>query len=645
MHGQEFFTQAFVYLLAGVVSVPIAKRLGLGSVLGYLIAGVAIGPFALGLVAEEGEDVLHFAEFGVVMMLFLIGLELRPQRLWRMRAQILGLGGVQILLSAVLLGAAAWLAFGDLRQGIAIGLVLALSSTAIVLQTMQEKGLMSTEAGESSFSVLLAQDIAVIPMLAMLPLLALRGGGDGAPTHASGHAADGHGAAEGAHAGSAFAIESLPIWGRGLVVFAAVALIFVAGRYLLRPVFRFIARARLREIFTGAALLLVIGIALLMAQVGLSPALGTFLAGVVLANSEYRHELESSVEPFKGLLLGLFFISVGAAVDFELVGGALTTVAGAVVVLVVAKIAVLLLLARFFRLGLDQALLFAFSLAQGSEFAFVLFSFAVQSQVLPAELAETMVAAVALSMALTPLLMLFAERVLLPRVGTAEAEERESDVEDDEAPVLIAGFGRVGQIVERLLTAQGIRSTVLDFDSDQVELLRGFGNEVYYGDATRLDLLRAAGAERARLIVLAVDRPATQLKLVHRIREHFPHLRIVARARSRTDAYDLIDAGADDVFRETFDSALQMGIRSLERLGVRSYRAHRLARAFRQFDEKSLRRLLQLRKDRTAYVGAARRQREDLALVLERDVELLRDPGDPGWDVESLAAESREGSG
>ena len=463
MHGEDFFFQALIYLAAAVVSVPVAKRLGLGSVLGYLIAGMAIGPFGLGLVGDEGEDVLHFAEFGVVMMLFLIGLELQPSLLWRMRSSILGLGGLQVGVTAAVIGTIAAALGLDWRSALAIGLIFSLSSTAIVLQTLQEKGLMKTGGGRSAFSVLLFQDIAVIPVLAILPLLA-HGGAD-------------HGSAAAGHATTW--VEGLPGWAAALVVAGAVAVIVLGGRLLVRPAFRFIARARVPEIFTAAALLLVIAIALLMTRVGLSPALGTFLAGVVLATSEYRHELEGDIEHFKGLLLGLFFIAVGASIDFGLIASQPVLIGALVAGLMVVKLVVLATLGRFFGLGHDQNFLFSFALAQAGEFAFVLLSFATQQDVLSIEVTAPLVAVVASTMALTPLLMLVNERLIQPRFGTKETDDREPDAIDETNPVIIAGYGRMGTIIGRLLRVSGIRATVLEVDSDHVDILRNLGHKVF----------------------------------------------------------------------------------------------------------------------------------------------------------------------
>ncbi len=634
MHGEGFFYQAFIYLAAAVISVPIAKRFGLGSVLGYLIAGVAIGPFVLKWVGEEGQDVMHFAEFGVVMMLFVVGLELEPERLWRMRGPILGLGGLQVLLTATLLAGAA-MAFGQpWRASVAIGLVLALSSTAIVLQTLNEKGLMKSDAGQSSFSVLLFQDIAVIPLLAVLPLLAI-GSGTSRAEAPTGHGHGGHG---GGHESTTW-VEGLPAWGQTLMVIGAVVAIVLAGRFLVQPAFRFIARARLREIFTAAALLLVIGIALLMTQVGLSPALGTFLAGVVLANSEYRHELESDIEPFKGLLLGLFFIAVGASLDFALIAAAPGLIAGLVILLVAIKLVVLLGLGKAFGMGLDQNLLFAFALAQGGEFAFVLFSFAIQNQVLETSVTSPLVAVVAVSMALTPLLMIFAEKLLLPRVGTRTESQRPADVVDEDNPVIVAGFGRFGSIVGRLLTANGVGTTVLEINSDRVDILRKLGLKVFYGDASRHDLLHTAGADRAKILILTVGSLEKTLEMIETCRKHFPHLEILVRADHRFDAYELIDAQVDHIYRETLDTSLQMGIDALRMLGFRGYQARRAANKFRCLDEDSVRELATMRHDRQLYINRARRRIRDLESLLLHDVKHVEEERDAGWDVESVREE------
>ncbi|MGB5809108.1 MAG: monovalent cation:proton antiporter-2 (CPA2) family protein [Polyangiales bacterium] len=618
MHGQGFFFQAFVYLCAAVVAVPIAKRLGLGSVLGYLLAGMVIGPFALGLIGTEGEDVMHFAEFGVVMMLFLIGLELQPSLLWRMRGPILGLGGLQVVATAMAIMSIGLMLEVPWRPSLAIGMILALSSTAIVLQTLAEKRLLETDGGQGAFSVLLFQDIAVIPMLAVLPLLATQTTEPGASAH-----------------GTAW-VDTLPAWGQTVAVLGAVVAIVFGGRYLIRPLFRFIAKTRLREIFTAAALLLVIGIALLMDQVGLSPALGTFLAGVVLAESEYRHELEADIEPFKGLLLGVFFIAVGASIDFALIAARPTLIAALVVALVAVKLIVLAGLGRVFRMGLDQNLLFSLSLAQGGEFAFVLFSYATQQGVVGAELTRPLVAAVAISMATTPLLMLLNEKLLQPRFGTRERVERPSDTIEEANRVIITGFGRVGGVVGRFLRANKVTATVLEFDSDHVELLRKIGIKVFYGDASRVDLLKAAGADTADVIVIAIDEHERVMELVRTCQEHFPNLAMIARARGRLQAYELLDAGVAHVYRETLDTSLRMGVDALRLLGFRAYRAQRAARMFRRHDEASLAELRKVRFDQQDYFSAVREQINYLEQTLLDDMDYDDGRSDAGWDSDSL---------
>ena len=626
-----FFVTALIYLGAAVVAVPLAKRVGLGSVLGYLIAGVVIGPFGLGLVGEEGQDVLHFAEFGVVMMLFLIGLELDPAVLWQLRTPVLGLGGLQVLATSLTVAVLSFALGFPANESLALGMILALSSTAIVLQTLEERGVNKTHAGESSFAVLLFQDIAVIFILAVLPLLA------GA---AAGHAAGDHGGGE--HGGSW--VEGLPAWAQTLAVLGAVGSVIAGGRYIVQPGFRYVAKTRQREVFVAAALLLIVGIALLMQKVGLSPALGTFVAGVVLANSEYRHELESDIDPFKGLLLGLFFIAVGSSIDFALIGEAPLTMAGLVLGLFALKFLVLFALGRAFGMGMDQRLLFALALAQGSEFAFVLFSFSVENGILGAEVTGRLIAAVALTMAATPVVLGLFQRFLQPRIGTKEREDRPYDAMDEDAPVIIAGHGRFGQIVARILETQGIPMTVLEYDSDQIDMLRKFGRKTFYGDASRYDLLEAAGAAKARLLILAIDRPEKALEIVHTVGRHFPNLRIVARAHGRVDAYDLVEAGVDHVIRETLGSAVEAGTRALEQLGYRRHRAYRVARAFVRRDEEFLREVATSRHETTDFLSLVRRRREEVERTLRHDLTRGSVHLDDGWDVETLRAEVREGA-
>lgn len=624
MHHENLFFQAFVYLAAAVLSVPIANRLGLGSVLGYLIAGVIIGPFGLKLVGQEGQDVMHFAEFGVVMMLFLVGLELQPSLLWRLRVPILGLGGLQVTLTALVVAAIGVLVGLPWQMALAVGLILAMSSTAIVLQTLNEKGLNKTEGGQSAFSVLLFQDIAVIPILALLPLLAVKSSSSASLIASQVMLV----AAETTTTG-----PTLPPWQQALLVMGVMGGIIVGGRFLMRPVFRFIAATRLREIFTATALLLVIGIALAMQAVGLSPALGTFVAGVVLADNEYRHELESDIDPFKGLLLGLFFISVGASIDFNLLIQQPLLILGLVLALVIVKFGVLFALGRFFKLDLSQNLLLAFALAQGGEFAFVLFSFAIQTKVLPPTVTGPLVAVVALSMMLTPLIMILNEQVVQPRLMTPEPEREADEIDDNENPVIIAGFGRFGQIIGRLLLANGCKITVLEHSPGQIELLRRYEWKVFYGDASRIDLLHAAGAAHARLLVIAIDERETILELVDLANKHFPNLKILARAIDRRHAYELIRRGADVIQRETFGSALEMGVEALKLLGVRSYKAHRAAQTFKHHDEEALHEIAATEGDDAVIVARSRQLARDLEQLLQSDEQELKHESDRAWDI------------
>jgi monovalent cation:proton antiporter-2 (CPA2) family protein len=632
MHNEGLFFQAFVYLVAAVLSVPVAKRLGLGSVLGYLIAGVVIGPFVLGFVGnEESDDVMHFAEFGVVMMLFLVGLELQPSLLWRLRTPILGLGGLQVAVTTFVIAGISVFFGLSWQMALAVGMILSMSSTAIVLQTLNEKGLTKTEAGQSAFSVLLFQDIAVIPILALLPLLAMKSSASVSI----------------AANGLLFAAETtqdaaLPPWQQALLVIGLVGGIIVAGRFLMRPVFRFIADTQLKEIFTATALLLVIGIALAVQSVGLSPALGTFVAGVVLADNEYRHELESDIEPFKGLLLGLFFISVGASIDFNLLLQQPLLILSLVLALAIVKFAVLLGLGRSFRLETSQSLLFAFALAQGGEFAFVLFSFATQNNVLTGSVAGPLIVAVALSMALTPLIMILNDKLVQPRFISVEPDRDPDEIDDNENPAIIVGFGRFGQIIGRLLIANGCSVTILEHNPGQIELLRRFGFKVFYGDASRLDLLHSAGAKQAKLLIIAIDDREKIVEMVDLAHKHFSHLKILARAIDRRHAYELIRRGVDVVQRETFDSSLTMGVEALKLLGVRSYKAHRAAQTFKQHDEEALYEIAHFEGDEKGLVARSRQLAKDLEQLLRADDAELPHEADRAWDTTTLQREAQQ---
>ncbi len=612
---EVFLVQASIYLGAAVIAVPLAARLGLGSVLGYLLAGIIIGPLT-GLVGSETKDLQHFAEFGVVMMLFLIGLELEPRALWNMRHRLLGLGGMQVLLTMFAITAGARLFGYDWGTCIAIGMIFALSSTAIVLQTLSEKGLMQTSGGRSTFSVLLAQDIAVIPMLALLPLLAVPAVLSFAPDGSMVVAATEHGDD---HHATLSLVEGLPGWGVTLVTLGAVAAVILTGIFLTRPVFRYIHHARLREMYTALALLMVVAIAVLMQMVGLSPALGTFLAGVVLANSEFRHELESDLEPFKGLLLGLFFITVGAGIDFNLFwtnpSGMITLTVG----IMLLKGLILFGLATAFKLHRKDRWLFTLGLAQAGEFGFVLISFSLQQGVMTDALGGQLLLVIALSMLITPLLFIIYE-VIIRRLGDTEDEEH--DEVDEKGKVIIAGIGRFGQIVNRLVRSAGFGSVVVDNNLSTVQTMRKFGFRGFFGDPTRPDLLKAAGLDDAKVLVVAIDDKQSAVKLVRYARKARPDLHIIARARDRVHVHELYDAGADDIVRELFDSSLRAGRYALENLGLTEFEAAEIEQAFYQHDRAALRELAELWKpgvpvtDMPEYVARARELNSALEMEL-----------------------------
>ncbi|MFO7570696.1 MAG: monovalent cation:proton antiporter-2 (CPA2) family protein [Smithellaceae bacterium] len=609
-----FLHDALIYLAAAVIFVPIAKKLGMGSVLGYLIGGILIGPFFLGFVGEEGKDIMHFAEFGVVMMLFLIGLELAPSAFWRMRRLIVGTGALQMGATTLLCFVALFMAGFSWQAALACGLALSMSSTAIVMQTLREKGLTKTESGKSSFAVLLFQDIAVIPILALVPLLALGG-------------------ARASTGGQATLMEGLPGWAQTLLLLAAANAVVFAGRFVFVPFLRFIARIRLRELFTVAALLIVIATADLMMLVGLSPALGTFLAGVVLANSEFRHELESDIEPFKGVLLGLFFIAVGASINFRLMAENPLLIAGLVCGIIAIKALVLYITGRLSRLSFDQNMIFTLGLSQVGEFAFVLFAFIAQLSILTARQTDMMMGATAISMTITPLLLLLNERLILPRFGTRESVDlQEADAVEGEHAVIIAGFGHFGSTVGRFLRASGVSATILDNDSDRVEILRKMGFSVFYGDATRLDILKCAGADEAKVLIAAIDSPEINFDLIAGVRKAFPHLAVMVRAKSRLDAYELLDAGVENIYRESLDTSVRLGVDVLVKLGFRKHSALRAGQNFLKYDESALRRLAAHRHDEDAYLFKTREQIDMQEQLLAEDRRAIPNLNDHAWD-------------
>lgn len=578
---------AFLFLIAGVIAVPIASRFGLGSVLGYLLAGIAISPILYALNIDV-ISIQHIAEFGVVMMLFLVGLELEPRMLWQMKTRLIGLGGLQVGVTTALITGIAMLFGFYWTIALAIGLVLCLSSTAIVLQSLNEKGLMKSDGGQAGFSVLLFQDIAVIPMLALIPLLAMPELMDTAGSVADhGNGTDSHGGSDDDHGSGLSLVEHLHGWQRAAVTLGAIAAVIVCGYYLIRPLFRYIAMANLREIFVATALMLVVGIALLMSLVGLSPALGTFLAGVVLATSEYRHELESDIDPFKGLLLGLFFITVGASINFSLLGENFLLILGLTIGLMLLKALVLLMLSFIFKVDGGHRWLFSLSLAQAGEFGFVLLSFTVANQVIPESVADKLLLCVALSMLLTPLLFVAYDRFIAPKF--IESDAREPDTIDEKGKVIIAGIGRFGSVINRIMKSAGYNTVVVDHNAASLETFRKFGIHAYYGDATRPDLLHAAGIEEADLLIVAIDDEEQITSIVHYVRHNYPNIHIVARAISRHHVYSLFAAGANDIVRDTFDSATRAGRSALEALGVHSYEAEKLIKGFIEFDQYALR--------------------------------------------------------
>ncbi|HWP09465.1 MAG TPA: glutathione-regulated potassium-efflux system protein KefC [Polyangiaceae bacterium] len=606
MNEHVAIERALVYLTAAVVCVPIASRLKLGSVLGYLAAGLLIGPYGLHLVRDPAAT-LRFAEIGVVLMLFVIGLELELSHLLTLRKAVFGGGSLQLVAAAIPLGGAALLVGLPWQAALVVGLALGLSSTAVSMQTMSERNLTATPVGRTAFAVLLFQDIAAIPLLAIVPLLAAApGGGDGSRAEAA------------------------------LKAFGAIAAVVVIGRFLTRPILRVLAKTGLREVFSGFALLLVLGIALLMSSVGISMALGAFLAGVLLAGSEYRHALESDIEPFRGLLMGLFFIAVGMSIDLGLLAREPLFIALLIVGFQLLKLLALRLIARPLGVAAPERWLLAALLAQGGEFAFVVFGVARSARLLPGEWDARLTLAVALSMALTPLLLMLHDRLF----ARPDQQNREADtIEDASAEVIIAGFGRFGQIVGRLLFASGIKATVLDFDPDQIELLKRFDFRVYYGDATRLDLLEAAGAARAKLLVLAIDDPEASVRLVENVKEHFPKLQIVARARNISHWQALRSRGVAKVERETFESAILVGRRALETLGVRPYEARERADLFRNHNLRTLEDVLPHWQNEEARTNLARSAREQLERQMEEDRASIATESGHGWHSELEGAD------
>ena len=619
MTGSLLF-DAIVFLTGAIVCVSIAKRLGLSSVLGYLMAGVIIGPYVLGFIGKEGEDILHFAEFGVVVMLFLIGLEIEPKNFWSMRKTITGMGSLQVagtmILSYILFS---FIGF-EWKVALVISMAVALSSTAIAMQTIKEKGFMETTFGTSAFSILLFQDIIVIFMLGAIPLL----------SNSDGTAANGN------HETTGNLLDGLPMGYQTLAIILSVALIIGAGKYLIVPILRRVANTGVRELLIASAFLIVFSISFLMEYVGLSPALGAFLGGVVLSNSEFKHELESTLEPFKNLLLGLFFIAVGASINFLVIAKIPLTIGGILLAVILIKALVLFITGKVFGLKLDQKLLLTFGLAQIGEFAFVLLSFAFQLNILGQEQMDIMLVITALSMSLTPIVGMINERLILPKIGTKESVKRPMDHIAKSHNVILVGFGHFGSTVGRFLRSHGIEATILDQDSNRVDFLRKMGFEVYYGDATRLDLLESAGIAQAKILICAIDNPTITKQVTKLVKENYPHVELMIRAKNRYDAYDLINMGIENIYRESLDTSLTLAKDVLSKLGFRKYTLNRQVQNFIKYDESGIRRLAKEPKRDDNYIFKARKELEEQERLLDDDFKRGIVEYDNHWDSELI---------
>ena len=619
MTGSLLF-EAIIFLAGAIICVSIAKRLGLSSVLGYLLAGVIIGPYVLGFIGEEGDDILHFAEFGVVVMLFLIGLEIDPKNFWNMRKTIIGMGSVQVG-GTMILTYLLFIALGfDWKVALVIAMAVALSSTAIALQTIKEKGLMDTTFGTSAFSILLFQDIIVIFMLGLIPLLSN---------------SDGTTSIEDSEKHTNL-LDNLPFGLQTLAIILSVVLIIVLGRYFIVPMLRKVAKVGVRELLIAAAFLIVFGISFLMEFVGLSPALGAFLGGVVLSNSEFKHELESTLEPFKNLLLGLFFMAVGASINFIVIAKSPFTIGGILLAIIIIKAIVLFLTGRVFKLKLDQKLLLTFGLAQIGEFAFILLAFAFNLNILEQDEMDMMLVITALSMSLTPILSLLNERLLLPRVGTKEYVKRPMDHIAKSQKIILIGFGHFGSTVGRFLRSHGVEATILDQDSNRVDFLRKMGFEVYYGDATRMDLLESAGIAESKIVICAIDNPSVTKEIAKLIKDKYPHVELMIRAKNRYEAYDLLNLGIENIYRESLDTSLSLAKDVLSKMGFRKYTLNRQVQNFIKYDEESLRRLAKESKRDDNYIFKARKEIEEQEKLLDQDFKRGIVDFDNQWDSEAI---------
>ncbi|GLR20019.1 monovalent cation:proton antiporter-2 (CPA2) family protein [Portibacter lacus] len=619
MTGSLLF-EAIVFLAGAIICVSIAKRLGLSSVLGYLLAGVIIGPYVLGFIGEEGQDILHFAEFGVVMMLFLIGLEIEPKNFWKMRKTILGMGSIQVV-GTMLFSYLLFTMLGfDWKVSLVFSMAVALSSTAIALQTIKEKGLMDTTFGTSAFSILLFQDIIVIFMLGSIPLLSnvnLDSGAEG-------------------HSETASLLDNLPMGFQTLSIILSVVVIIVAGRYLIVPMLRKVAKVGVRELLIAAALLIVFGISYLMEFVGISPALGAFLGGVVLSNSEFKHELESTLEPFKNLLLGLFFMAVGASINFIVIAENPLTITGVLITIILIKGFVLFITARLFKLKLNQNLLLTFSLAQIGEFAFVLLSFAFQLKILEQSQLDMMLVITALTMSITPIIGMVNERFILPNLGTKESIKRPMDHIAKSHKIILVGFGHFGSTIGRFLRSHGVEATILDHDANRVDFLRKMGFDVYYGDATRLDLLESAGIAEAKILISAIDNPRITREVIKVLKKNYPHVELMIRAKNRYDAYELLNLGIENIYRESLETSLTLAKDVLSKVGFRKYTLNMQVQNFIKYDEESLRRLANENNNEKNYIFKARHELEQQEKLLVQDFKRGIVEEEHHWDGEHI---------
>lgn len=618
-----FLANAVIYIIAAIICVPLAKRLGMGSVLGYLLAGILIGPYLLGFITNEGQgqDIMHATEFGVVMMLFLIGLELEPKNLWKIRDLIIRIGLSQVLVSAALVFVIGLLIPIQWQISLAIALSMALSSTAIVLQSLKERNEMNSPLGKMSFGVLLMQDIAVIPILAILPLLVVT-----VPEISVEHTDGMHGL-----------IDSLPGWAQTLSIFGAIGIVVLLGRYGFGPLLNFVAKTRLRELFTASALLIVVGISYLMEIVGLSPALGAFLAGVILANSPYRHALESDLEPFKGLLLGLFFMAVGSTINFSLIFNEASTVFAITFGIILLKTLVLLVLGKVKKLQFSSNLKFAIGLSQVGEFSFVTYAFAQQLGIFDQSLTDTLMAVTALSMTISPILMLVFDKFIIPLMSkNSENKEGKMDSFQEKNKVILIGFGHFGSTLGRFLRASGVEATILDSDPERIEYLRKMGFKVYFGDGTRAELLQSAGAEDADILISALDNTEYSIKLVELCKQEFPHLEVMIRAKNRYDAFELMDKGVTNIYREHLDTSIKMGEDVLKKLGFRAHTVHRMAKQFHDYDEEALKVLVKFKNNQKEYISRSRQQIEMQESLLSGELMKKFSVNDHAWDSDGI---------